>query len=73
MAHATQQQWGEKIPDWARSLPQPKSAPPHMEASEVAELIRNKNPGVDFVVVDTRKQDWEVSRSQISFRNTNLF
>ncbi|KAI0337555.1 arsenate reductase [Trametopsis cervina] len=59
--HATLQQWAEKVPDWARPLPHPKSSPAHIEPSDVADLIRTKIPGVDFIVVDTRRQDWEAS------------
>lgn len=72
MSHATPQQWAGKIPDWAQSLPHPKSSPSHIEPSEVAQLIRTKQPGVDFVVVDTRKQDWEVNLRSPASHNTQL-
>lgn len=60
MSHATPSQWTDKVPEWARTLPHPKSKPAHISAAEVAELIRTKKTGADFVVVDTRKVDWEV-------------
>lgn len=52
--------WNDKIPDWAKGLPLPRSNPEHISASEVAELVSTKQAGVDFVVVDLRKADWEV-------------
>lgn len=57
---ATTPQWAENTPEWARGLPQPKSTPGQIDPAEVAELIRTKTPGVDFVVVDLRRHDWEV-------------
>ncbi|KAI0084180.1 Rhodanese-like domain-containing protein [Irpex rosettiformis] len=59
--YPTPQQWIEKTPDWARSLPQPKSNPPHISIAEVAELIRTKKPSVDFIVVDLRRADWDTN------------
>jgi len=57
--HATPQQWADRTPEWALSLPYPKSSPQYIEPPALATLIRNKKPGIDFVVVDLRKQDWE--------------
>lgn len=53
--------WADNIPDWASSLPLPKSNPPQIGSSEVAELIQTNKAGVDFLIIDTRRQDWEVS------------
>lgn len=65
--YPTPEQWAEKTPAWAQSLPQPKSNPAHISVAEVAELIRTKKPGVDFIIIDTRKADWDVrSSSHIS-------
>ncbi|KAJ3557091.1 hypothetical protein NM688_g1657 [Phlebia brevispora] len=54
-----QRPWADNVPEWAATLPAPKSNPPQIEASEVAELVRTKKAGIDFLVVDTRRQDWE--------------
>ncbi|KAJ3557089.1 hypothetical protein NM688_g1658 [Phlebia brevispora] len=55
-----QRPWADsKAPDWAAPLPLPRSNPPELPASEVAELIRTKRAGVDFLVVDVRRMDWE--------------
>ncbi|KAI0765515.1 hypothetical protein BC629DRAFT_1596641 [Irpex lacteus] len=59
--YPTPQQWAEKTPAWAQSLPHPKSNPAHISVAEVAELIRTKKPGVDFIIVDTRKADWDTN------------
>ena len=59
--YPTPQQWIDKTPEWAQSLPQPKSNPPHISVAEVADLIRTKKAGIDFIVVDTRRTDWDVS------------
>ncbi len=51
---------GHNAPEWATSLPRPKSYPAHIEASDLAELIHTKEAGKDFLVVDVRRNDWEV-------------
>lgn len=60
---STAPNWAESnTPEWAKALPLPKSNPGRIDASDVAELIHTKEAGVDFVVVDLRKADWEVLR-----------
>ena len=56
----TPRPWSENVPEWAVSLPTPKSNPPQIEPAEVAQLIRSKTAGVDFLVVDLRREDWKV-------------
>ena len=53
--------WSENVPDWAASLPTPRSNPPQIDATELAQLIRTKRAGVDFLVIDLRREDWQVS------------
>ena len=57
---STTPNWTEKVPDWAKSLPLPQSSPAHIDPAEVAELIHTKQAGIDYVVVDLRKADWDV-------------
>lgn len=49
------------VPEWALSFPVPQSHPPSIDASELAELVRTKQPGKDFIVVDVRRTDFEVT------------
>lgn len=53
--------WSENVPEWAQSLPLPKSNPAYIEPAELAELIRTKTAGVDFLVVDLRRTDWDTA------------
>lgn len=53
--------FADKIPEWAVSLPVPKSNPVEIAAADVVNLLRTKRPGEDFLIVDVRRTDWEVS------------
>ncbi|RKO90068.1 hypothetical protein BDK51DRAFT_9924, partial [Blyttiomyces helicus] len=44
---------------WHSPLPVPVSVPATITSAEVAELVRNKIAGKDFVVVDVRCLDFE--------------
>ena len=48
------------VPEWAATLPVPQSSPPTIDPEELAELIRTKQGGKDFLVVDVRRTDFEV-------------
>lgn len=50
------------VPEWAASFPIPQSHPPFIEPEELAELLRTKQGGKDFLVVDVRRTDFEVNR-----------
>lgn len=49
------------VPEWAAAFPVPQSHPPSIEPEELAELIRSKQGGKDFLVVDVRRTDFEVT------------
>ena len=69
MPHDTQpphRPWSENVPEWAASLPTPRSNPPQITAADVAQLIRTQRPGVDFLVVDLRREDWKVRNRPLS-------
>ena len=55
--------FANSIPDWATTLPVPKSNPAEISIAEVAELVRTKKAGTDYLVVDVRRTDFEVSTS----------
>ena len=48
-------------PAWALDFPEPKATPPKISQEELAELVRTKSAGVDYLVVDVRRSDIEVS------------
>lgn len=47
-------------PSWSVGLPEPKSSPPGISNEVVADLIKTKESGKDFIIVDTRRTDFEV-------------
>lgn len=47
-------------PSWSVGLPEPKSSPPGISNEAVADLIKTKESGKDFIVVDVRRTDFEV-------------
>ncbi|ETW80362.1 hypothetical protein HETIRDRAFT_243514, partial [Heterobasidion irregulare TC 32-1] len=46
-------------PAWALDFPEPKATPPKISQEELAELVRTKTAGVDYLVVDVRRSDVE--------------
>jgi len=46
-------------PAWYELLPAPRSQPPPITQEALAELIRTKEAGKDYVVVDVRRTDFE--------------
>lgn len=50
------------VPSWAVHLPAPQSNPAWIEQSEVEDLIKSSatKAGVDFLIVDVRRNDLEV-------------
>ena len=58
---STRRPFAEKVPDWATSLPVPKSNPPDVTPEWVVELLRTKEAGKDFLIVDVRGTDFVVS------------
>lgn len=48
------------VPAWAARLPAPQSQPAWIDPSEVEELIRSRKAGVDFLIVDVRRDDAKV-------------
>lgn len=51
---------------WHDSLPAPQSTPPSLAPAELAAKIQNELPGKDYIVVDVRRTDMEVSEVQQS-------
>lgn len=47
-------------PSWSVGLPEPVSSPPGISNEVVAVLIKTKESGKDFIVVDVRRTDFEV-------------
>lgn len=58
------------VPSWATHLPAPQSQPPWIDASEVEKLIGSSTAGVDFLVVDVRRNDLEVCTTTFGFGST---
>lgn len=48
---------------WHAKFPAPKSKSETMSQDDLAELLRTKKAGVDYAVVDVRRNDFEVSHS----------
>lgn len=46
---------------WHAKFPAPKSKPETISQDTLAELVRTKKAGVDYVVVDVRRNDFEAS------------
>ena len=57
------------VPEWAATFPVPQSNPPTIDPEELAELIRTKQGGKDFLVVDVRRTDFEVTNHHILILN----
>lgn len=45
---------------WHAIYPTPRLDTPRMSAADLADLVKNKTAGVDYIVVDVRRTDFEV-------------
>ena len=48
------------ITPWTDAFPKPRSVPAAVSDEELAELIKTKQAGKDYIVVDVRRTDFEV-------------
>jgi len=49
-------------PIWHSVYPTPRLDIPRISAADLAHLVKNKKAGVDYIVIDVRRTDFEVSR-----------
>jgi len=70
MASTSLQQLAEK--SWHSAFPEPASQPITLSRDDLKHMIeRGKIPGKDFLLIDLRRTDYEVSQFQPYFMNDN--